>query len=216
VKPRRVLLACAFALSITAIATAQSTYTITNACEARYAVAMAYCQQSYNPANCGTSACQQIILRGQNVCLSSALINQNTCAVTCLSDPNTCPSDTAPLPLNPVLYKAAVQEPIKSDGSSIFSAIRGVVPVKFSLTVGASATCELPPANIALTRTAGGTIGSVQESVYTLSRHKGSTFRISRCHYVYNLAVSSLGAGTYRVDVVIGGSLAGSGLFTLN
>ncbi len=43
----------------------------------------------------------------------------------------------------------------------------------------------------------------------------GSNFRISGCQYVYNLAASSLGVGTYRVDISIDGSAVGSGIFGL-
>jgi hypothetical protein len=48
---------------------------------------------------------------------------------------------------------AAVQSPIKSDGTSVFKANRGVVPVKFTLSVNGAATCQLPAATISLTRT---------------------------------------------------------------
>ena len=44
---------------------------------------------------------------------------------------------------------------------------------------------------------------------------KGSTFRVSDCQYVYNLATNSLGAGTYRVNILIGGAAVGSATFGL-
>jgi concanavalin A-like lectin/glucanase superfamily protein len=84
-------------------------------------------------------------------------------------------------------YAAQVQPPINSDGTSVFAVRRGVVPVKFTLTNNGSATCTLPPATIAVTRTAGGTIGSINESVYSMSADSGSNFRIDSCQYVYNL-----------------------------
>jgi hypothetical protein len=87
--------------------------------------------------------------------------------------------------------------------------------VKFTLTVNGVATCNLPPATIALTRTAGGTTGSIDESVYTGSADTGSNFRISSCQYIYNLSASALGAGTYRVDIIINGQVVGSATFTL-
>src|SRR5437660_730922 len=66
----------------------------------------------------------------------------------------------------PSPYAGQVQQPINADGSSVFSVRRGVVPVKFTLTQGGVATCALPPATIAITRTAGGTPGQIDESVY--------------------------------------------------
>jgi hypothetical protein len=112
-------------------------------------------------------------------------------------------------------YSAQVQQPINADGTSVFNVRRGVVPVKFTLTVNGVATCNLPPATIALTRTAGGTTGSIDESVYTGSADTGSNFRISSCQYIYNLSASALGAGTYRVDIIINGQVVGSATFTL-
>ena len=115
----------------------------------------------------------------------------------------------------PSPYVGQVQQPINADGSSVFSVRRGVVPVKFTLTQGGVATCALPPATIALTRTAGGTTGAVDESVYSGSADNGSNFRIDSCQYVYNLSASALGVGTYRVDIVINGQVVGSGIFQL-
>jgi hypothetical protein len=73
----------------------------------------------------------------------------------------------------------------------------------------------LPPATIALTRTAGATTGVVDESVYTGSADTGSNFRIDGCQYIYNLSASALGVGTYRVDIKINGSVVGSAIFQL-
>jgi hypothetical protein len=98
-------------------------------------------------------------------------------------------------------YSAQVQQPINADGTSVFNVRRGVVPVKFTLTQGGVATCALPPATIALTRTAGGTTGAIDESVYTGSADTGSNFRIDSCQYIYNLSSGALGVGTYRVDI---------------
>jgi hypothetical protein len=95
---------------------------------------------------------------------------------------------------------AQVQPPIHTDGSSVFGAKRGVIPVRFTLTVNGAPTCQLPAATIAITRTAGGTIGAVDESVYVAAADQGSNFRVSDCGYVYNLAASSLGTGHYRVE----------------
>jgi len=73
----------------------------------------------------------------------------------------------------------------------------------------------LPPATIALTRTVGANIGMVNESVYVMSADNGSNFRIDGCQYVYNLSSSALGAGTYRVDIMIDGATVGSATFKL-
>src|SRR5439155_1711613 len=99
----------------------------------------------------------------------------------------------------PTPYAAQVQQPINADGTSVFSVRRGVVPVKFTLTQGGVATCTLPPATIAATRTSGGATGAIDESVYTGSADTGSNFRISNCQYIYNLSASALGVGTYCV-----------------
>ena len=105
-------------------------------------------------------------------------------------------------------YAGQVQPPINADGSSTFNVRRGVVPVRFTLTLDGVATCDLPPATIAVTRTAGGVIGQVNESDYN--------FRISSCQYVYNLNARALGVGTYRVDILIDGQVVGSAIFGLN
>ena len=112
-------------------------------------------------------------------------------------------------------YSAQVQPPIDADESSVFNANRGVVPVKFTLTQNSNPTCALPPASIAVTRTAGGTIGSINESVYSMSADSGSNFRIDSCQYVYNLNSRALGAGTYRVHIEIDGQIVGSASFAL-
>src|SRR5207302_984726 len=103
----------------------------------------------------------------------------------------------------PSSYAGQVQQPINADGSSVFNVRRGVVPVKFTLTQGGVATCALPPATITVTRTAGVVMGAVNESLYSGSADSGSNFRIDSCQYVYNLNSGALGAGTYRVDILI-------------
>ena len=72
--------------------------------------------------------------------------------------------------------------------------------MKFTLTQGGVATCDLPPATIAVTRTGGGVTGN---------------FRIDNCQYVYNLNSRALGIGIYRVDILIDGQVIGSGSFEL-
>jgi YVTN family beta-propeller protein len=132
---------------------------------------------------------------------------------------------TIPVGVNPVgiaitppLFAAQIQPPINADGSSVFSAKRGVVPVKFTLTSDGAPTCQLPPARISLARTAGTALGSIDESIFAQSADTGSYFRIdnTNCQYVYNLASSSLGPGTYLVQISISGIAVGSGTFGLN
>jgi hypothetical protein len=123
--------------------------------------------------------------------------------------------DIGAFEVEPLPYGAQVQQPINPDGSSVFNVKRGVVPVKFTLTLGGVATCDLPPATIAVTRTAGGTTGQIDESVYSGAADSGSNFRIDSCQYVYNLSASALGVGTYRVDILIDGQVVGSATFQL-
>jgi probable HAF family extracellular repeat protein len=112
-------------------------------------------------------------------------------------------------------YAAAVLPPINADGSSVFRASRGVVPVKFALDTDAVPTCALPPATIAVTRVAGSAIGVVDQTEYLSSADSGSSFRIADCQYVYNLAASALGTGGYRIDIIIDDDVAGHAVFTL-
>jgi hypothetical protein len=113
-------------------------------------------------------------------------------------------------------YAGQVQPPINADGTSSFNFRRGVVPVKFNLTQGGVATCDLPPATIAVTRTAGRVVGEVNESVYSGNADTGSNFRIGSCQYIYNLNARALGVGTYRIDILIDGQVVGSATFGLN
>jgi len=99
----------------------------------------------------------------------------------------------------------------------VFNVRRGVVPVKFTLTLDGVATCQLPSATISLIRTAGGVLGSIDESTYLSSADNGSNFRIdtTNCQYIYNLGVNLLGPGEYTVSILINGSVVGSGTFGL-
>jgi len=130
-------------------------------------------------------------------------------------DANYSPNSTPSSVLISLPYTAQIQQPINSNGSSVFSVRRGVVPVKFTLSLNGVATCTLPPATIALTRTSGGTTGTIAESVYGGSADTGSNFRIDSCQDIYNLSASALGVGTYRVDILINGGVVGSGTFQL-
>ena len=98
----------------------------------------------------------------------------------------------------------------------MFNVRRGVVPVKFTLTLNGVPTCDLPPATIALYRMGTGGNQQIDESVYSGPADTGSNFRIDGCQYIYNLSASALGVGTYRVDIMIDGQVVGSGTFQLN
>ena len=112
-------------------------------------------------------------------------------------------------------YAGQVQPPINADGTSVFSAGRGVVPVKFNLTEDGVATCNLPPATIAVTRTGGGVTGAVNESLYNNNADTGSSFRIDNCQYLYNLNSRALGIGIYRIDILINDQVTGSAIIEL-
>jgi hypothetical protein len=97
----------------------------------------------------------------------------------------------------------------------VFNVRRGVVPVKFTLTLDGVPTCDLPPAMIAMYRTGTGGNQQIDEFVYSGPADTGSHFRVDSCQYVYNLSASALGAGTYRVDILINGQVVGNAAFAL-
>lgn len=114
-------------------------------------------------------------------------------------------------------YWGMVQQPTNPDGASVFNANRGVVPIKFSLTYAGQPTCTLPPATISVQRLSAGGTSTVNESDYVQAADSGSNFRIDQpnCQYVYNLAASSLGVGSYQANISIGGMVSGYAKFTL-
>ena len=97
----------------------------------------------------------------------------------------------------------------------MFNVRRGVVPVKFTLTADGAPTCDLPPAVIAVYRTNTGGNQQIDEAIYSGPADTGSNFRIDSCQYIYNLSANALGAGSYRVDIVIGAQVVGSASFAL-
>lgn len=115
------------------------------------------------------------------------------------------------------IYKGVVTPPINAGGTSVFSAKRGVIPIKFALTHSDAPTCSLQPATIFVSRIAGGTLGAVDESTYSMQADSGLNFRVdpTTCQYVYNLAASSLGVGMYQVDININGIAVGHAVFAL-
>jgi len=110
-----------------------------------------------------------------------------------------------------------VQQPINGDGSSVFKAKRGVLPVKFVVTkYNTQPSCTLP-ATISVTRASDQGLSVVDEEIYANSADNGSNFRIdsTACQYIYNVAASALGVGTYRVDISIRGIMVGHAVFAL-
>jgi hypothetical protein len=113
------------------------------------------------------------------------------------------------------VWAATVQQPIDADGSSSFTARRGVVPVKFGLTVGGTPTCELPPATISLSRIGTASGPTADENTFLLDADSGPEFDITACSYHYNLATRPLGPGHYQVAVLIDGLEVGAAEFEL-
>jgi hypothetical protein len=113
-------------------------------------------------------------------------------------------------------YRATVQQPINATGDvSTFRASKGVVPVKWTLARDDAPTCTLPAATIRVVRLTGGATGPVDESVYGGASDAGTSYRVTDCRYHYNVSAPGLGAGGYRVEILIGGEVMGSARFEL-
>jgi len=112
-------------------------------------------------------------------------------------------------------YAADVQMPIKADGSAVFNGNRGVVPVKFTLSMDGAPTCSLPEATIAVARLDGASIGPISETTYELPADAGREFRVdaSSCQYAYNLGIATFTPGSYWVSISIAGVVVGSASF---
>jgi uncharacterized delta-60 repeat protein len=110
---------------------------------------------------------------------------------------------------------AQVQQPINADGSSVFAANRGVVPIRFALAAGGQATCALSPATIAVFRTGSAVDQPISESVYAMAADEGWFFRITGCQYLYNLNARALGRGSYLVQILIENAVVGSARLAL-
>jgi hypothetical protein len=116
------------------------------------------------------------------------------------------------------VYTGVIQPPIKLDGSSVFKANRGVVPVKFTLTADGAPTCQLPAATISLLRTSVAAPGPINQTDYLQPSDNGSNLSVDATNglYVYNLGTGSLGAGQYLVQISINGVVIGRAAFGLN
>jgi N-acetylneuraminic acid mutarotase len=170
----------------------------------------------YNPTNDGWTADAPILTA--RIAMGSGVINGamyvvggETATIAALTTAEVFTVVNAPS------YSSNIQPPVNADGSSVFNIKRGVVPVKFRLAIGGAPTCELPSATISLIRTAGGTLGAINETEFLQPSDIGANFRIdaANCQYIYNLGASSLGLGTYLVQINIGNAVVGSGTFSL-
>lgn len=86
----------------------------------------------------------------------------------------------------------------------------------FQPLTGSTPTCDLPAANIQVSRTSGTPGGVIDEITSIQPNDTGTSFRIVDCKYMYNLAAKSLGVGVYKVEVLINNQpAAGFGKFDL-
>jgi hypothetical protein len=140
----------------------------------------------------------------------------------CPSTPNANQADTdgdgigdacdAPPSVN---LSAVVEQPIEADGTSLFRANRGSIPIKFALRANGQLTCDLPPATLTVMRTSGAATGPVNESLFQGPSDEGSNFRIADCRYHYNLRAGELGPGMYVIQINIAGVPVGTAQFGL-
>lgn len=112
-------------------------------------------------------------------------------------------------------YAAVVSPPLRADGSSAFRASRGALPVKFTLTLGGTPTCALPPATLDVVRLGAEGSSAFADDPLPVASDAGTQFRVSECQYVYNLDAAALGPGAYRASILIAGTPVGSAAFTL-
>ncbi|HZC53772.1 MAG TPA: hypothetical protein VE441_14915, partial [Mycobacterium sp.] len=103
-----------------------------------------------------------------------------------------------------------VGDPINADGSSVFRAKRGVVPVKL---VGCPVSALAP--TITVSRTSGSNPGSVDEVSSVSAADTGTTMRYdpSTGQYVYNLSLSAFGVGSYTVTITVNGIAVATATF---
>jgi hypothetical protein len=105
----------------------------------------------------------------------------------------------------PALSWSGFQQPVNSDGSSIFKLGR-TVPVKFQLTSASAGITNLQ-AKLYVTKISNNIEGTAVEGISTAAADSGNLFRydaISK-QYVFNLSTSSLTAGTYSLKIYVNG-----------
>jgi len=110
---------------------------------------------------------------------------------------------------------ATVLQPLNQDGTSSFTAQRGVIPLRFDLARDGVPSCQLPQANLQLVRLAGKASGPVEEDLFIGPADSGAWFRVVNCQYHYNMTSKSLGVGSYRASILVDGSAIGTATFAL-
>ncbi|MHC4478472.1 MAG: PxKF domain-containing protein [Planctomycetota bacterium] len=97
------------------------------------------------------------------------------------------------------------QQPINSDGSSIFKAGR-TIPVKVRLADCDGVTVTDSTVSIAVEKILDAVLGTVEELAFDSSgnANTGTLFRYDDTdeQYIYNLSTRSLSTGTYRIHVI--------------
>jgi hypothetical protein len=108
----------------------------------------------------------------------------------------------------------SIGQPINADGSSVFKAKRGVIPVKL---VGCT-NPNLAP-QISIVQTSGSSPGPVNDVSSVSAADTGTTMRFDPTagQYIYNLDVSSLaGAGSYTLTITVAGETVATVVFGLS
>jgi hypothetical protein len=107
----------------------------------------------------------------------------------------------------------AIGQPINPDGSSVFKAKRGAIPVKLT----GCANPKLAP-QISVTRTSGASPGPVDEISSVSSADTGTTMRYDPTagQYIYNLSTDTLGVGSYTLTITVAGEKVATITFGLS
>lgn len=106
-----------------------------------------------------------------------------------------------------------VGAPINADGSSVFKAKRGVLPVK----LGGCPLSTLAP-TISVTRTSDSNPGAVDEVTSVSAADSGTAMRYdsTSSQYVYNLSLSGYGVGSYTITITVSGIAVTTATFGLS
>jgi hypothetical protein len=132
--------------------------------------------------------------------------------LTVVDDANSVPGSVQSVTLTGQALEldANIQGPISASGTSVFPAPHPILPVLFQLqengvTVGPGLGCQLPPATIAVTQTAGANPGPVTPGSFAFPiLDNGTNFGVNplSCEYFYFLDTASLGPGSYLVQIL--------------
>ena len=96
-----------------------------------------------------------------------------------------------------------IQQPVNSDGSSIFK-LGSTVPVKFRLTNAATGPVSGAIATIDVAKIDGDVDGTFVEAVSTAAATTGNLFReAGDGQYIFNLSTKSLTKGDWRVKITL-------------